>query len=166
MRTLFWILLALPVDSMAETIDIPMYRISTEGVGTPIGHVIVKEVKGHLEFLPALQGLSPGNHGFHIHENPACGAMEKEGRLTAGLAAGSHYDPDQSGKHLGPEGLGHRGDLPVLKVAEDGSAATGALSVSRLHLEELHGRSLMIHAEADNYGDQPGGARVACGIIP
>ncbi len=166
MRTPFWILLALPLTSVAETLDIPIHRIGPDGVGAPIGHVIVKEVKGHVEFLPALQGLSPGKHGFHIHENPACGALEKDGRLTAGLAAGSHYDPEQTGKHLGPEGAGHRGDLPVLMVAENGSAANGAIVAPRLSLQELHGRSLMIHSEADNYSDQPGGARVACGMIP
>jgi Cu-Zn family superoxide dismutase len=166
MRTLFLILLTLPLTVMAEIIDIPMFRIGPEGTGAPIGHVIVKEAKGRVEFLPALQGLVPGKHGFHIHEKPDCGALEKEGKLTAGLAAGSHYDPEQSGKHLGPEGPGHRGDLPVLLVGEDGSAATGVVLASRLNLQELHGRSLMIHAEADNYGDQPGGARVACGIIP
>lgn len=166
MRTPVWILFALPFTSLASTLDIPMHRIGPDGVGASIGHVIVKEVKGHVEFLPALQGLSPGNHGFHIHENPSCGPLEKDGRLTAGLAAGSHYDPEQSGKHLGPDGSGHRGDLPVILFADNGSAASGAIVAPRLSLQELHGRSLIIHSEPDNYSDQPGGARVACGIIP
>jgi len=166
MRISICILMVLPLSSMAETIDIPMHRIGPEGVGAPIGHVTVKQGKKGVEFLPALNGLSPGQHGFHVHENSACGALDKDGRLTAGLAAGGHFDPERTGKHLGPEGSGHRGDLPQLVVADDGSAATGVLTAQRLSLQELHGRSLMIHAETDNYSDQPGGARVACGIIP
>lgn len=166
MRTPLWILLTLPLAAHATSLDIPMHRIGPDGIGVSVGHVIVKEGEGRIDFLPALQGLPPGTHGFHIHENAACGAMEKDGRLTAGLAAGSHYDPDKAGKHLGPEGAGHRGDLPVLVVAEDGTAASGRVTSTKLSLNELHGRSLMIHADPDNYSDQPGGARLACGVIP
>ena len=92
--------------------------------------------------------------------------MEKDGRMTAGLGAGAHYDPDQSGKHLGPEGQGHRGDLAALSVSGDGTAASGIIPVSRLSLSELHGHSVIIHADPDNYADQPGGARIGCGLIP
>jgi Cu-Zn family superoxide dismutase len=53
-----------------------------------------------------------------------------------------------------------------LNVASDGTAATGSVVSHRLRLSDLHGRSLMIHADPDNYSDQPGGARIACGIIP
>ena len=165
-RIPLFLLLALPLSSHAEAIDIPMRHIGPEGIGASAGHVIAKEGIHGVEFLPALNGLSPGPHGFHIHEKPACGSQEKDGKMTAGLAAGSHFDPDQTGKHLGPEGMGHRGDLPVLIVAQDGSATTGSVSAPRLHLQDLHGRSLMIHAEADNYSDQPGGSRVVCGIVP
>lgn len=166
MRIPLWILLALPLTAVAETVDIPINRVGPEGVGVLVGHVTLKEGEKGVVFLPALNGFSPGPHGFHIHEKPSCGALEKDGRMTAGLAAGSHYDPEQSGKHLGPDGAGHRGDLPVLIVAENGMAATGVIKSQKLTMQELHGRSLMIHAEADNYSDQPGGARVACGIIP
>ena len=42
--------------------------------------------------------------------------------MAAGMAAGGHYDPKSTGKHLGPMGEGHGGDLPVLVVAKDGTA--------------------------------------------
>ena len=35
----------------------------------------------------------------------------------------------------------------------------------RLKLSDLAGRSFMVHAAKDNYGDQPGGGRAYCGII-
>ena len=80
------------------------------------------------------------------------------------MAAGGHYDPDQTGKHLGPDGQGHRGDLPMLSVAGDG-AATQPVTSRMLTGADVAGRSLIIHADPDNYGDQPGGARIACGVI-
>jgi superoxide dismutase, Cu-Zn family len=159
-------LFLLPTLSLAQTVEVPMNAITATGIGPAIGKVLVIEKNGGVELLPSLRDLPPGVHGFHVHENPACGAGEKDGRPQAGLAAGAHYDPDQSGKHQGPDGAGHRGDLTALNVAEDGTAATGSIRSARLSLSELHGRSLMIHADPDNYADQPGGARIACGVIP
>jgi Cu-Zn family superoxide dismutase len=43
--------------------------------------------------------------------------------------------------------------------------------VAGLKLEDIAGRSIVIHEGGDNYSDSPqplggGGARVACGVIP
>jgi len=89
--------------------------------------------------------------------------------MTAGMAAGGHLDPAKTGKHLGPYGDGHLGDLPPLVVDADGTAMLPVLA-PRLKVKDLKGRSIMIHAGGDNYSDQPkplggGGARVACGVI-
>ncbi|WP_337133567.1 superoxide dismutase family protein, partial [Staphylococcus aureus] len=96
-------------------------------------------------------------------------AENDDGELTAALQAGGHYDPDGAGRHEGPYGEGHRGDLPVLTVGEDGAASLPVLA-PRLDLDEMAGRSLMIHAGGDNYADEPaplggGGARLACGVV-
>jgi Cu-Zn family superoxide dismutase len=93
----------------------------------------------------------------------------KDGKPVAGLAAGGHYDPAGTGKHEGPYGNGHLGDLPPLYVGPDGRATQPVLA-PRLKLSDLKGRSLMIHAGGDNYSDKPeplggGGARVACGVV-
>jgi Cu-Zn family superoxide dismutase len=52
----------------------------------------------------------------------------------------------------------------MLTVSPDGRATT-AVTSSRLRANDWKGRSLVIHATPDNYGDQPGGGRIACGII-
>jgi Cu-Zn family superoxide dismutase len=93
----------------------------------------------------------------------------KDSKQVPGLAAGGHYDPANAGKHEGPEGKGHLGDLPALTVGADGTAST-AVTAPRLKMADIKGRSLMIHAGGDNYSDQPaplggGGARVACGVV-
>ena len=92
-----------------------------------------------------------------------------EGKPAAGFAAGGHYDPAHTNKHLGPVRIGgHRGDLPILMVDSKGDA-TEALTAPHLTVAEIRGRSIMIHAGGDNYFDTPkplgAGARIACGVI-
>jgi Cu-Zn family superoxide dismutase len=89
--------------------------------------------------------------------------------MAAAMAAKGHYDPEDTKKHAGPEGDGHKGDLPVLEVAADGTAQV-TLTAPRLKVADAQGRALMIHAGGDNYSDQPkplggGGARSACGVV-
>jgi len=116
---------------------------------------------------PQLRDLPPGEHGFHLHAGSSCAAGLSDGVAVAGLAAGAHWDPDQSGHHLGPDGAGHRGDLSRLVVAADGTA-TQPVRAPRLTVADLSGRALIVHAGGDTYTDTPplggGGARIACGV--
>jgi Cu-Zn family superoxide dismutase len=154
----------------AATARATINSIDVNGVGPVIGTVTFKDSKYGLIVTPDISDLSVGAHGFHIHEKGACGAAEHQAQVTAGFAAGGHYDPDHTGKHLGPYSAeGHKGDLPVLVVGAEGEATLPVLA-PRLTIRDVLGRSVMIHAGADNYSDQPdplggGGTRVACGVI-
>ena len=155
--------------SFAAQVSVTIHSIDSKGIGKSIGTVRIADHKEGLVLIPKLKGLQPGEHGFHFHENPSCKPKEQDGQMTAGLAAGGHYDPDKTGKHAGPTGKGHLGDLPAL-VVNDKGVAEGRLVAPRLKVSNLKGRSLMIHAGGDNYSDDPkplggGGARVACGVI-
>lgn len=150
-------------------VSVTFHLISPDGIGEEIGNAVLSDSDDGLVVTPDLSSLPPGAHGFHVHTNGACGPAEKDGVMVAGLAAGGHFDPDGTGKHEGPEGSGHLGDLPVLTVGEDGHAGT-ALTVPRLSLEQVRGHALIIHAGGDNYSDDPsplggGGARIACGVV-
>ena len=158
------LLLSLPCLARAANMTAEITAIDVHGTGQSLGTVAISQEASGLKFSPNLKGLKPGPHGFHVHDKASCAPADKEGSAGAGWAAGPHYDPASTGKHLGPEGEGHKGDLPMLIVASDGSAIAPVIA-TKLALEDLSGRSLMIHAESDNYGDQPGGARIACGII-
>lgn len=152
-----------------DTVDISMNYVSRYGIGDPIGKINARVTKFGVLLTPNLHGLTPGMHGFHTHQNADCGAGEKGGEKIAGLAAGGHFDPENTGVHEGPFGAGHLGDLPALFVAADGTATHPVLA-PRLKLHDLDDRSLMIHAGGDNYSDQPkalggGGARMACGVV-
>lgn len=137
--------------------------------GKSSGQISLEDSSFGLVLTPALTGLPPGLHGFHVHENPSCAAGEKDGKQVAALAAGGHYDPAASKKHGTPWGDGHLGDLPALYVDGSGSANQPVLA-PRLKLSDVKGRALMIHAGADNHADHPaplggGGARLICGVI-
>ncbi|MCY4471357.1 MAG: superoxide dismutase [Cu-Zn] SodC [Kistimonas sp.] len=152
-------------DSLVVTIK----AVSSEGVGDKLGTIKITEVDGGgVTLTPDLHSLPPGEHGFHVHENPSCDSGDKEGQPVAALAAGGHYDPDNTGTHQGPEGNGHLGDLPFLTADEDGKVTT-AVTAGRLAVADFLRRSLMIHAGGDNYSDTPpmggGGSRIACGVV-
>jgi Cu-Zn family superoxide dismutase len=151
-------------------ITVPMHKVDEQGIGSPIGTIVVSTSPYGLVFTPALTGLPTGLHGFHVHENASCAPMEKDGKLVAALAAGGHYDPTASKRHGLPWGDGHLGDLPALYVDGSGTATNPVLA-PRLKMEDVQGRSLMIHMGGDNHADHPaplggGGARLACGVIP
>lgn len=160
---------ALSSAALADEATVTMNKITEDGVGAPIGTIKLADSEKGLVVTPNLTGLAPGQHGFHVHENGDCGAKEKDGKRVAGLAAGGHYDPSKAGKHEGPAGHGHMGDLAALEVGANGSA-TQAVTASRLKLADIKGRAIMIHDGGDNYADQPkplggGGGRIACGVI-
>jgi len=140
-----------------------------KGAGAAVGTVRIVETRYGLVFYPALKGLPPGLHGFHVHESPSCAPGERDGASVAALAAGGHLDPQATKRHGEPWGDGHLGDLPALYVAADGSASNAVLG-PRLKFADVLNRSLMVHAGGDNHSDHPaplggGGARIACGVI-
>ena len=163
-------LAAFAAASASADYKVEMNLVDIKGVGSPIGTVgIAAAQSGGVTFTPDLKGLQPGEHGLHVHQFANCGAKQKDGKMSAGEAAGDHYDPKKTHKHEGPDGSGHMGDLPVLKVDAQGNA-TQPVTAPHLALRELRGKSLMIHEGGDNFSDQPrpnggGGTRIACGVI-
>ena len=165
---LFIATLAIGATAQADT-GASMNLVDEKGVGKEIGKITITESQYGVVLTPELTGLTPGMHGFHMHENPSCDPKEKDGKPAPAWAAGGHNDPAGAKKHGSPWGDGHQGDLPALSVDANGNANQPVLA-PRLKMADLKGRSLMIHAGGDNYSDQPaplggGGARVACGII-
>ncbi len=109
-------------------------------------------------------GLTPGAHGFHIHEKGDCSAMD-------GTSTGGHFNP--FGKHHGDPARPdhHAGDLPMLVAGANGQARFMAL-MDGISLTAGPGsildRGIIIHAAPDDFTTQPtgnSGARVACGVI-
>ena len=130
------------------------------------------EVRGVVAFAKGSEGvrvtatfsnLSPGLHGFHIHEFGDC-------RTSDGASAGGHFNP-RNQIHGGPDSEQHHvGDLGNILVDEQGNARVD-FSLNTLSLsgdESIIGRSVMVTERQDDFRTQPAGdsgARLACGTI-
>lgn len=154
--------------SVAQQLTVNMNRVSDAGVGEKIGTVTISEDDKGTAFKVAVGDLAAGKHGFHVHEKGDCAAASKDGKLEPGGAAGAHYDPEGKKSHKGPEGAGHKGDLPALTANATGVNET--VVAPKLKLSDVLGRALVIHEGGDNYSDNPenggGKGRIACGVVP
>ena len=129
------------------------------------GYVTFREMDGTVRVTATVNGLSPGKHGFHIHENGDCSAPDAS-------SAGGHFAP-HGNPHGSPEGARsrhHAGDLGNL-VADGTGKASMDEQFDFLHLsgeDSIVGKAVVIHGKADDLTSQPSGAagaRVACGVI-
>lgn len=159
----------LATGAQADDRAVEMHIVNMKGIGQAIGTIKASSTAWGVLFTPDLTDLPAGLHGFHVHQNPDCAPAKDEGEITAAMAAGGHFDPQGTGRHDGPYGKGHLGDLPPLYVDGKGNATHQVLA-PRLDIEDLVGRALMIHAGGDNFSDKPvelggGGPRMACGVV-
>ncbi|MCX8514359.1 MAG: superoxide dismutase family protein [Burkholderiales bacterium] len=169
MKSIKLVILLLASISIASALNPKPARIttkiySTTAVPVYLGTISASNTKSGLLLMPDIRAnriLKPGAHGFHLHLNQSCG--------DGGAAAGGHYDPHNTKSHKGPYGNGHLGDLPVLYANADGSI-THQVIAPHLKLSDIKMHALMLHANGDNYSDNPlpnggGGGRVACGVV-
>lgn len=124
------------------------------------------------------KGLTPGFHGFHIHEVGMCDGST----ATPFSSAGGHLGETENGRG-GSAHSNHGGDMPSLYINADGSG-TLSFRTDRFTLADLiaeNGRAVMIHADADNFANIPtryapapdavtlatgdSGGRIACGVV-
>jgi Cu-Zn family superoxide dismutase len=129
------------------------------------------DVKGRVTFTQEgrtvhvraeISGLSPGEHGFHIHE---FGVWSEDG-----LASGGHFNPSKE-QHSSPEApKRHVGDLGNVKANASGNVSF-ELEDSHLSFHGPHsiiGRGVVVHEKADDLKTQPtgnAGGRLAVGVI-
>jgi len=143
----------------------PLYTLSEEGINEEIGTITVADAgENGISITIKATGLIPGVHGFHLHEtNTLTPTKNDNGDIVIGGGAGGHWDPDNTGIHAGPDGNGHKGDLPSVTVADDGSIDATVMA-NRVIFTDVAGKSFMIHAGGDTYTDEPtlggGGARL------
>ena len=111
-------------------------------------------------------GLAPNStHGFHIHEKGDCSAADAS-------SAGGHFNPggDAHGRASAPHH--HLGDNDNLVADANGVAHVNAHFANAVlgggGADDIVGKAVVVHANADDYTSQPAGnagARIACGVI-
>ncbi|KAL6728638.1 hypothetical protein Aduo_010392 [Ancylostoma duodenale] len=142
-----------------------------QGGGNPterIGSVTFRQTGRTVTIRGTVSGLTPGLHGFHVHET---------GDLGNGcLASGPHYNPTNM-VHGGPmDTIRHVGDLGNINTPASGDTVIDITDnvLSLTGPQSIVGRAIVIHADPDDLGrgNAPtsnttgnSGARVACGVI-
>jgi Cu-Zn family superoxide dismutase len=126
------------------------------------GTVTFTKVGDEVQVAADIQNLTPGKHGFHIHEKGDCSAPDA-------ASAGAHFNPTMK-HHGGPMTLDHHaGDLGNVEADASGKAHLdwkGKLSLTGK--DSIIGRSILVHEKEDDLKTDPSGnsgARVACGAI-
>jgi Cu-Zn family superoxide dismutase len=121
------------------------------------GYVQFYQEKGCVLVVARISGLpkvsESGFFGFHIHQGKDCSGADFSG--TEG-----HYNPAQQ---MHPK---HAGDLPPLLEC-DGDAFL-AVRTDRFSVNEILGRTIVIHSDPDDFRTQPAGnagKKIACGVI-
>lgn len=160
-------MLDMPVqwDGDTQTVWIGAVEVEVKDAsGSVIGHATLSQGENGVNIHIEASGLTPGKHGFHLHE-----------KLIVGndfATAGGHFNPHGK-KHGHHSGDGHHlGDLDNLTVKEDGTVEAH-LIVEGATMEKgtdtsIWGRSLVIHAKEDDGVTDPSGNsgdRIAGGNI-
>ena len=112
-----------------------------------------------------IQNASPGLHGVHIHEFGDCSSPDAK-------SAGGHWNPTDVAHGKWGSDEFHLGDIGNITVGEDG---TGSIELTTDLWEigtgsdiDVVGKSIIVHADADDFVSQPSGnagARIGCGVI-
>lgn len=127
------------------------------------GQVSFTVIEGGVKIIADVDGLTPGKHGFHIHEKGDCSAPDAS-------SAGDHFNPANK-KHGSPNDTErHVGDLGNLEADSKGHAHYERIDkvISLSGPNNILGRSVVIHEKADDFKTQPSGdagSRQACGAI-
>ncbi|MGK5594059.1 MAG: superoxide dismutase family protein [Parachlamydiaceae bacterium] len=126
------------------------------------GTVTFTALGGGVRVVANIEGLSPGPHGFHIHEFGIC-----EDDFSS---AGSHFNPGKE-PHASPDSSRrHVGDFGNIIADQTGRAHYDRLD-THLKLEgeySIIGKSVIVHLDEDDLRSQPtghSGVRVGCGVI-
>ncbi len=142
--------------------DMPTFGVArvlpTQG-NSVRGMILLQQDEDQLRIRGRVINLTPGKHGFHIHEFG-------DPRGPDGTATGGHYDPEGH-EHGALDEESHAGDFGNITADENGVAPID-ITTSKTKLHFVLGRAFIIHAEEDDLSTQPtgdAGGRVAVGVI-
>ncbi len=128
------------------------------------GTITFTKVADGVKVSGKIEGLSPGEHGFHIHQ---FGDVTDQ---VEAKSSGGHFNPHKL-DHAGPAAKKrHVGDLGNIKADGTGVATVDVVDpLITFHGENsIIGRGLIVHQKPDDLKTQPtgdAGGRVAQAVI-
>lgn len=139
---------------------------TTDGSNKVIGAVGFAKKGDKVQVKGTFEGLTPGKHGFHVHEVGNCGP--KDGKPAE--AAGPHFNPKTQPHADRTDAARHVGDLGNIEANASGKAKinVGDSMVKLDGADSIVGRAVIVHANPDDLKTQPSGnagSRYACGVV-
>lgn len=130
---------------------------------TAQGKVTFQEEANGLKVTVQMHNLTPGSHGFHIHEFGNCACDDAK-------CAGDHYNPSEKPHGGRDSNERHVGDFGNIIADEQGNATAEFVdNLATLNgRNSIIGRAVIVHADPDDLQSQPSGnagARISCGVI-
>ena len=168
LRTGLWALAvsSLPLVTVSASAQEPTKAIAvlhpTKGSNVE-GTVTFSKSGDEMKIVADVTGLTPGKHGFHIHEFGDCSSPD-------GKAAGGHFNPSNN-PHAGHDAeQRHVGDMDNLDADSSGKAHLELTDkmMTTSGEKSIIGRGVIVHEKADDLKSQPtgdAGGRLACGVI-
>lgn len=128
------------------------------------GTATLTETDGGVRVVLQVEGISPGDHGAHVHEKGDCSAPD-------GSSAGGHFNPAGHQHGLPAVEQRHLGDLGNITIGKDGKG-THEITVPGANLKpddpnSYVGKAIIVHEKKDDGGQPVGnaGGRIGCGVI-
>jgi superoxide dismutase, Cu-Zn family len=157
---------ATPMAAALATLDVPLI----DAAGDAVGLATFSENADGVTVRLLIEGLSPGEHGWHLHAIGLCEPDSPEPFSSAG----EHWNPTAQ-PHGGPDtDEHHAGDFGNLVASEDGLAEI-EITTSDFTLEagptsvfDEDGTSIVVHEGTDDLVTQPdgdSGPGYACGVV-
>lgn len=130
---------------------------------TVSGAILFTQVEGGVKIVADVIGLTPGDHGFHIHEFGDCSAPDAK-------SAGEHFNPLHTQHGARDATQHHAGDFGNIIADASGKAHYEWVDpgISLNGPNAIIGHGMIVHANVDDLKTQPSGnagPRVACGVI-
>jgi len=158
--------MATPMAASGMTIDVPLL----DAEETVVGLATFSEGEDGVSVTVLIEGLTPGEHGWHLHEMGLCDPQSDEPFSSAG----AHWNPTDE-EHGAPDAPSHHaGDFGNFTASADGlGEATMTTTAFTLgdgpdSVFDDDGTAIIIHAGEDDLVTQPSGdsgARFACGVV-
>lgn len=151
------------VDTTANSFNNAVVRLQATEGNSVTGVIWFGKVVGGVKVTGTIEGLPPGDHGFHIHQFGDCSS-------TDGKSAGGHFNPDGVNHGAPTDDLRHVGDLGNITANSDSVAEFEFVdaTITMAGGNSILSRAVIIHAGEDDLISQPtgaAGARLACGVI-
>ena len=157
---------ATPMATPTTAHDVPLI----DAAGDAVGLATFSETADGVTVRLLIEGLTPGEHGWHLHEFGVC----ESGDTEPFSSAGEHWNPT-SQPHGGPDDDEHHaGDFGNLVATADGLAEIEIMTTDftfeagPTSVFDDDGTAIVIHEGVDDLVAQPdgnSGPRYACGVV-